>query len=270
MENYIDISHGMELWPDKIPNHRENENGIHFLVIYYILKDIIGTLNQDDLTTFRRIVYNLQTFDTQGQKVKGLYDRGAYESLNPDKTNIRTISHDNINSIACFSKILNTPYHKEIYDHGKDNWWRFDNVYPEKPRWSRLMHPRDIIFWSYLANKFLSKFFIWEPMIECLLTCYFKYDSRPQLHERIWYFITSKEYTKITGIATSGKLLAFVRLYTVKNTWFGKLTWKLCTKFINRDFEEGWFGVISFYFKNPDHPINLLAKEIYNNNKEMF
>ncbi len=66
------------------------------------------------------------------------------------------------------------------------------------------------------------------------------------------------------------KLLAFMKLYTLRKKWFGKLTWKICTYFINKHFDEGWKFVFNFYFKNQEHPINLLANKIYEENKEIF
>lgn len=270
MDNYIDKSHGMELYPDKLEFQRENENGIHILVIYYILKILNNKFTEKDRQTFIEIVYNLESFNSNGNRVKGLYDRGANESLHYDQSQIRTISHDNLNAIACLSKELDLEFHKDIYNHGKQNLWRFDNIYPDKPRWERLMHPRDIIFWSFLNKNFLSIFFIWEVLFECLLTCYKKYDLKPKLHRRILYKIQGKEYTPWKQIATSGKLLALIRLFTIRKTWYGKITWKICTHFINKNFKDGWKGVVDFYFKNPQHPIRQEIEELYKNNKELF
>lgn len=270
MDNYIDMSHGMELNPDEIENHRENENGIHFLTLYYILSFLNDKLTQKDLDIFSQIVDNITSYGADGNKIHGLYDRGAGESLGEDKESIRTISHDNLNAIACFSKAFGLIFHEDIVKYGNSHMWRFDNVYPENPRVARTMHPRDIIFWSFLAKKWWAKVFIWEPLLECILTCCKTYDIKPKLHERIWYWFTRKEYTPWKQISTSGKLLAFTRLFALRKTWYGRLTWKICTGFIDKHFEDGWKTCFDIYFQNPNHPIRKEIAELYDKNKGLF
>lgn len=273
-EKFISNYHGMELDPIAEPDKRFCENGILFLSTWMIFKKIAGKLTKSDVIQFQTIVENITTYKSPKEKVKGLYDRGSKESLNPDKTQINAISHDNLTAISCMSKILEDEglsYHIDIKDHGRDNFWRFDNVYPENPRWARIMLPRDIIMWSYNGGSFWAKLMIWETVFECIISCSDTYDYKPQLFQRIWTFITTGKYPDYTRQpSTSGKQLAFIRLYCLRNTFIGKIGYKICTWFIDRKWDEGWKFVFNYYYKNQDHPIDLLIKEIYGNNKEIF
>lgn len=255
INDWISSYHGMELDPIARPDWRGNENGILFLVYYFYLKDILGTLTDEDIKTYQQIVINLRTYDENSNQIRGLFDRGAKESLNPDKESIRTISHDNLSAISLFSKMLEhsgLAYHKEIADYGREHFWRFDNVYPDKPRWSRIQHPRDIVFWSYIDGKIWSNFFMWFVILNCFISCF------------------SKEKDSQGRYVTSGRLLTFLRLYPYKNKLWGRLTWKICTYAVNKRFQNGWLEVFNIYFGNPEHPINLLAKEAYEKKKELF
>jgi hypothetical protein len=273
-EKYISEFHGMELDPIAEPDKRFCENGVLFLVVWMILKKIAGKLTKSDIVQFQIIVENITTYRSPTEKVKGLYDRGAKESLNPDKTQINAISHDNLTTISCMSKILEDEgltYHVDIKNHGKANFWRFDNVYPDRPRWARVMLPRDVIMWSYNGGSFWARFAILDTILESIISCSDTYDYTPQLYQRIWTFITTGKYPDYTKQpSTSGKQLAFIRLYCLRNTFLGKIGYKICTRLISKKWEESWKFVFNYYYKNQEHPINLLAKEIYEKNKEIF
>jgi len=269
---YLSLYHGMELWPDiNLPYSRENENGILFYVYYLILKNEMYGIDSKDKDIFNKIISNIRTYDKDSKQIYGLYDRGDSESLNPSKDKIRTISHDNISAIACSKFAHSTPENCFIYKHGVKNLWRFDNVYPEKPRWSRIMLPRDVILWSYLAGK-IPQFLLIFPVFSCIISCVRSKKYRPALHKRLITFFKTGTLPPITSedISTSGKLLSLMRLYSIKNTFIGKLGFKICTYFINKHFDEGWKFVFNYYFKNHDHPINKLAAEAYVKNGKQF
>jgi hypothetical protein len=266
-ESYIDPSCGLELDPDTIPNQRQNENAILFLTLYYFLKQINSDLDYRDLDTYRQIIDNIRTYGDSGLQIAGLYDRGAGESLNSNKDSIRTISHDNLTAIACFSKLMefyDFREHKDIKNHGEQSLWRFDNAYPGKPRWSRIQHPRDIIFWSYLGKSLWAKPLIWYPMLECILACWSVSVTKPDLFTKMITWMKTREWpqSKTILLETSGKLLAFVRLYVVKDKWWGRLTWKICTYLINKRAKRTWAEIFHWYFSNTDHPINQIVNEI--------
>ncbi len=134
------------------------------------------------------------------------------------------------------------------------------------------MHPRDIVYWSYLAGKLWAKFMIWYPILEMIWSCSKKKEPRPRLHEKILHFIKTRKWQKTERyiVPTSGKLMTFARLYPIKDTFCGKIGWRICSWFIAKNFEGGWKEVFHLYYKNPVNPINLRVKKQYEKNKRIF
>lgn len=273
IKQWISSYHGMELQPVAEDDRRHNENGILFLTEYLFFKDINGELTHGDKFLHALIVDKLRTYSEVG-RFEGLFDRGAGESLNQDKDSIRTISHDNITAISCFNYLFadNKDRCEKIRKHGVSNFWRFDNAYPSNPRWSRIMHPRDIVFWSYLGGSFISKFFIWYPILECMYSCFKKNEYTISRTQQLWKLLTTLKWEKreFKYIHTSGKCLSFIRLYALKDKFIGKIGWKVCSFLVKRSFEDGWRGVFNYYFKNQDHPINITINNIYDKNKDIM
>lgn len=270
---WINPCHGMELTPDWIPGVRGNENGILFLCEYYLLKDQLGLLLPADITTFNDLCDRLQTRTSQGAGVyRGLFDRGAGESLTIPKDQLRNVSHDNLTGIACFSSLFNLRYSADIFERGSHNFWRFDNVTPENPSWTCIQHPRDIIFWTRLGGKSFDRFLAWTMMwafyLDQIIEVLGYKEYRPQLIDRIKAFLKSRKLSDLrytTSLPeTSGKLLAFVRLYTIsKKTLVGKVVWKLVQKLVGSQWGGSYKGVFEYYFINPEHPIRLTAEKVF-------
>ena len=101
---WISMYNGMELSPDALPDRRGNENGILFLAEFYMLKEMLGLLTEDDKSKFRDICIKLQSYRKVGEQVPGMFDRGAGESLIHEGEALRTPSHDNMTAISAFSK----------------------------------------------------------------------------------------------------------------------------------------------------------------------
>ena len=249
---YINYNHGLELYPDINKGTRKNENGIVFLERYYILKFINGELTAEDISTFETITKALQSYDKEGNQIKGLYDRGAGESLSIDKDLLRLISHDNITSIASFSFKHNLPFAKHIIKHALKNKFRFDNAYPENPRWifkksdkkwssSFQWHPRDWAFWGLCGEK------------NCLWYTFF-----------IVFFI-SQIITCLTPYGeTSGKLLMFDRLEnTYKKSKLSRFTRFCCYSILRMRYGKNWIGkIMKIYFWQSNHPNARLSKDL--------
>ena len=274
-KEWISEFHGMELDPIADDSKRDNENGILFLAEYYYLKHLQGEMTHADIAKFQIITENIAARDKDGEKIRGLYDRGAGESLWEDKEKIRTISHDNLTAIAGFSYLFRKDglaYHKQIAAHGRKNLWRFDNVYPEKPRWARFMHPRDIVYWSYLDGKLWAKFMIWYPILEMIYSCYEAKEGRPRLHEKVLHFFKTGKWLKTERyiIPTSGKLMTFARMYPIKDKFIGKIGWKICSYFISKNFSNGWKEVFNIYYRNPENLIKQRVNKQYEKNKRIF
>lgn len=239
----------MELYEGIVSGELDNENGILFLAEYYFLKHMLGKLTQADIDTFRTICESLRTYGSDDRRYEGLFDRSAGDSLDMDPEGINEVSHDNLTAILAFSNMFGLGFDKEIYRHGVKNFWRFDNRYPEKPRWARFMHPRDIILWSRIGGSFLGRtlswFFMWFPYLDALYTCG-KKGSPDEL-------------------ATSGKLLTFVRLYAMSNrSWVAKQVWKICQRRVKKAFDgKGMEFAFEYYFKDPKQPCRVLAQEAF-------
>lgn len=259
--DFYNPSHGMELWEGNTDGLRKNENGVLFLIEYYILLWMADRLTSSETRSFVALVNSIQTYDLEGRQMKGLYDRGQKESITVPIDERRTISHDNLTAISCFSYMMedfiteDNHFFNHIYDHGVYYWWRFDNVYPNAQRWSRIMHPRDMIYWSALKGNVLALVLFFFPMITNIIAC------------------------RAPKEVTSGKLLAFVRLQSIllkhPLNWKQKflkavaeITWRICSKSVRRIHEDSWKGVFEYYFKNPNFPSNVLLREIPNLIKE--
>lgn len=254
-EQYINDYHGLELEPGFEAGTRDNENGILFLVEYYILKFMKGELTYSDIAQFQIIVENITAHCDEANKIRGLYDRGAGESLRPDKSSIRKISHDNLTAISAFSRMFEKEglaYHKHIAIHGLKWQMRYDNASPKSPRWifkkpngehgtSFQWHPRDWFFW--LTNGGYKFAWIFFP---------------------IFFFANIIACMSPNG-ETSGKLLMFVRLETgsrwSKLMMFNK---KICYAILRRKYGKDFLDKIAtiYFGQREDSPIRILARKI--------
>ena len=262
IDDYISYYHGMEKLPKATNERRHNENGILILVCYYFLKDSLGEFGEAERLIANEIIRNLRTHKVSGGRYNGLYDRGADESKIIPKHKRRTISHDNLTAISAFSSAFDLPYARYIYNHGVNHQWRFDNVEVEKPRWSRLMHPRDIIYWSRVGGTPMGKkiawLFMWFFYLTQIVACFSKYKRRKD--------------SKI--ISTSGQQMMFVRMYALsKMTWVGKVMFKLCKKITEWRFGCDFADIFKMYYggiegqiypdHNPDHPIIHVSRKAH-------
>ena len=258
----------MELAPIAKPDRRGNENGILFLTVYYFLKDILGELTEEDRITYNNIVRALKTYGKNGVRYAGLYDRGAGESKVIPPEQLRTISRDNLLAIAAGSVVLDLPYRHYIYQHGKKYNWRFDNAYPEKPRWSRRMTPFDTAYWVRIGgtrtSRLLVKFQMGLYYLQQLVTCYKKEHVRPSNFQKFRALFTKEQLKSPTrDYATSGKILAFVTLYPLQNeSWVARVVWKACKWLVKRHGMGGYLHVINHYYKDENHPIRKDAKKV--------
>lgn len=182
----------------------------------------------------------------------------------------KKISHDNLTAILSLSYIYDLKYHKEF------------NLF------SRLFHPRD--FFYYAALKYKKLQFILKPLVAIFMYFSIVRDMEKDkvgsickddyiLSEDVNYFETKyhkyilsiiKTYSAKSSdypvfktydfIATSTKLLAFVRLKTLNFGWIEKfLTKKLEKKF----HQWPWYEIMHIYFKDFNHPNVLLMHEYY-------
>jgi hypothetical protein len=243
-KSWINNTHGMELKPIECRwQKRQNENGI----VFYAMLDLLENNNQRK-DQFNSIVEVLQTWK-EDKIVKGLYDRGAYESnirsmfyVAPELR--RKISHDNITAISRLSAKYNLPYNKDIARYAIRKLFLFDNRFPESPKITSLQfHPRDWFFWLYNGGgiyKAASWLFFPVFFLANIVTCF-----------------TPKE-------ETSGKQLMFIRLYKQKNILL-KINFKICSFILRKRYEtKKWLSKIVdiYYHQREDNPIRILAKDL--------
>lgn len=251
-DSYINYNHGLELYPNINKGNRGNENGVVFLVRYFMLKFLKGDFTAEDTVIFETIVKALQSYDGKGNQIKGLYDRGQGESLSIAKNLLRLISHDNITSIAGFSYKNNLPFAKDIIEYAIKNQFRFDNAYPEESRWilkksngklstSFQWHPRDWAFWGLCGNKnWLWYMFFIVFFFSQIITCLTPYQE------------------------TSGKLLMFDRLEnTYQKSKLSRFTRFCCYNILKIRYGKKWIGkIMKIYFWQKDHPNAELSRDL--------
>jgi len=252
-DRFLSMYHGLELEPDVASyDSRLGENGILYLVQALKLKQSLGTLEPSDTFTFEQICDRMRTYKADGTRYEGLFDRGADESKEHDRT-IRVISNDNLTAISNFSTDNGGERAKEIAKHGLRNFMVYDNVYPESPRWyyidrrngkrkTRLQHPRDWFNWFFNAGGMYS--FLALPLFPIffmanIISCGSDYGE------------------------TSGKLLAFTRLFGSKK-WLYRLTWYFCRRRLIKTYGDNYLSIIAgiYYHQSKDHPVRVLAKEV--------
>lgn len=252
LNKWISDYHGMELTPIAEVGERHNENGVLFFAEYLILKFIKGQLVNSDIARFQTIVENITAYSSPSSRVKGLYDRGAGESLWDNKSSIRKISHDNITAISAISRLFESEglaYHKDIAIHGVKWQMRYDNRYPKSPEWifkkyndqydtSFQYHPRDWFFWLHSYYKIAWLFFPFF-FIANVVTC-----------------LTPKE-------ETSGKWLMFVRLET-GSRWsrLMMVNKKICYWILRKKYGDDFIDKMAqiYFWQRGNSPIRKLTK----------
>jgi hypothetical protein len=184
-------------------------------------------------------------------KVSGM--PGIYNRYDNEIAPTNDISHDNMTAIAVISHELGLQHHVDIYKYGKRYLFRYDNLNPTNPRWSRIFDPRDWALHSLLNKGYLGYVLMPYFYTTQLFTCAKKFDVRPQWWKR--WFLKAPGYNKY--LAVSGKQMAFIRLMSLRKTWHGKLAFDICTKLVNNSV-GGWKVVFDTYYKNDNHPVRNL------------
>jgi hypothetical protein len=226
--DYLNPSHGLELFPGNTKGWRGNENGILFYC------QLLHLLNERKELTFTHINFFIKVVDALEVK-RGLYNRGAGEMSIPFEER-RTISHDNISGISAGSFLLKTRHAKDIYRYGKRNLFIYNNV---KPRKVAPMNPGNWSIWAYCGgSKVLWLLFLPFFVINMLISC-----TKP------------KEIT-------SSKLLYFTELYPVKNSnliW--KALWAKYSFLMRKQYGKEWLHkMMVIYYKDENHPNRVLSK----------
>lgn len=212
--NYNDWadSYGM-LNPEK---NTPTENAVLVTLEYYLLSGRnVGEVLDFIFLHFETDVPGLYTQTHYGKKA----DHGE-EGLEPN-------SHDNITAIMVAFKLFGYDAHVgAIWSYIVRNSGTYDFRHPNEVRWDRLLHPRDLIFYGYLAGNILCTLLL--PLLIPMM-----------LHS----CLKPRE-------VTSGKLLWWVRCHCLPKPFF----W-LFHKLV--DYKDAF----RIYFHQEGHPITELLKE---------
>lgn len=276
-ELYHTDYHGMQCnypatpgWP---PYERDNENGIVFMVVYMIVFKLrFGEIPSDLVQKFYKVVENLG----EGLPM-GLYNRGhlEHEKYTPEEMERyhMTISLDNLLFIAIGGAILGNPIlANEIIRYGFKNFFRYDNMHPDKPRWSRILRP-DIIgiialmgsgFWIKLLGYLLSPYAIISRMLSVRNVTV----KRPIWYTRwiahIKYFFTRKKplddrgrdlrYPWHTNGGESGKQISWATFYALqcRNVFGFSWLFNFAMKRFSKQYDDGLYGMLFAYYAKWD------------------
>lgn len=210
-----------------------SENGPLFLAEYWLLRKLLGESFWIYETTFIGINKTTILIGEHGdaKEVK-------WFDPNPTDDNIPTVhfSHDNMTGLYVLTSLTNIS-NRGLSDlpvlRWNSRWW---------------LHPRDIAFYSIMKENIWSKLLL-VPFLLLLLVSSLVSCSRHR------------------GI-TSGKMLWWTRwnaLMLHKSRIVracAKIGFKLATALITMK-NDSWAGVSAIYFKEVDHPVNELMRELY-------
>lgn len=153
--------------------------------------------------------------------------RALLQAVNP--TDSKTIwSRDNHFGYIALSKRFGFNFHEKLY---------LSNI-------KYLIQPNDVIFWLWAS----------EGLIGLLATPFLFISSLAMI-----FTVLITSYKTIDGVkvlATDGQKLTRLTI----NSFNLPITKNICNYIVNKKY-GGWQIFYSTYFKNPEHPINVLIKE---------
>ncbi|HLD91128.1 MAG TPA: hypothetical protein VI911_08965 [Patescibacteria group bacterium] len=209
---------------NSIDNEDGGENSMLYTFEYILLFKLCYGFNCHEYLTFTEAMDKCELS-------KGVFKQHP--------TNIDSMSHDNLTSMVCYSKLFNKKYHKDIWDEIKrQGYFKYDNQTPDKP--TKWLHPRDTIYYGILNNNVICYMFIPILFIMMLVSMFEEKES------------------------TCGKILWFIRIYSSNNLFF-KLFFKPIYDIILRVQygKNPLQQLFSIYFKEVNHPIHYLTRVYY-------
>lgn len=201
-----------------------SENTILFTLEYILL-------NPPDKSSMEK---KLENFIADCETMPGLYNQQPGLTFGKD----RYMSHDTLTAIVAYSHLKGYNYHKKIWNHLKSHWFTYDNI-TAKTNFSRIMHPRDILYYGYCAGNPICILLYPLLALFMIITCLQSYKVR--------------NGNKI--LKTDGKLISWVRCKCSSLN----LTMKSLTFLLKLNSQFGnWNNVFRIYFKELEHPIRKL------------
>lgn len=211
------------LWEDEYgllnPEFRKrSENGIKVTAEYYILN------NKPAVPAF----YAATRLSVPGHP--GLYRQTPWDApADHGEPGLEPTSHDNLTAIVTSMKLAGHEVEVEaVWSYLVRNLFTYDFRTPGKISLKRIMHPRDIIYYGYLANNFICWLLLPILLVMQAITC-----ARPKEE-------------------TSGKLLCWMRIQCLPSI-FSKLFYYQ----INKQYVGGLKELFRIYYPNEGHPTNV-------------
>lgn len=195
-----------------------SENSLLFSLEYLLLDKSASSRNKV------RILMKYQQLLKKLRKSPGRFDQQPFL----DGTHDDLTSHDQLTAISIFSKKYGLQYHEEIWSYLKSHWFTYNNL-TGKTDFSRLLHPRDMIYYGMLNNSAIC--WALSPL----------------------YFIM--QAPSLFGKSTSGKLLMWTRL---KGLGLHKLVDFLPKLMLQY---SSWKEVFRVYYPDSEHPIRRILEE---------
>lgn len=228
------------------------ENSLLWTAQNIILTEKANEDSEPRTAAFRRAVNRCRISE-------GVYNQNPkYSEYEPENPHDKYMSHDQLTAICSMSYKHGVYHHVDIWNEIKRQKFRYDNVNPEAPNWSRLLHPRDIIYIGLLNNSLICRAL--KPVLDLMILVTFltHYKVRPIWYHRLWAYLTTRNRVPVAKyVKTDGELLSYVRF----NCYDMGLIAKICNWLITKRFGS-WTKVFSTYFKVEYHINNVLAKRV--------
>lgn len=217
-------------------NDPVTENGQLFLATYALLLYYRGTeKHQQDYIRTAELM-KLQLYNSQTDEI-GLYNR------NPDLTDRRIMSHDNLIGIMCWSHFMNTHHRVIIWDYLFEHFGTYDNSRDKSPQLSRFLpfSPQTLFVLllcsdsklKLLLGSILFPFFLGNLIVGC---------NKPKKD-------------------SSGKILDFISLYALSDYKIIRMCRKYYEKKMKKQYGEDYIiGLMNQYHggNSKEFPINKL------------
>jgi len=214
----------------------DSENQLLWTGEFYTLCKIHGIIDYDrDKERVTKALAKHQV-KMDGVPVPGLYSR------HPDPYRLREVHHgiswDEMNGLSVLSKIFDLDVSTGIVEYGSQNGWVFIDEEPFTWKADRVRQGRDIAFYKITAG---YKTVPWNV---------------------VWMLVSHAITSFKEKGDTSGKLMAWMRLETIKDlsllylVAYEMFMWKMRMTYGKYPLSE----LIKIYFRDPNHPFHRLAQ----------
>lgn len=162
-------------------------------------------------------------------------------------------SHDQLTAYVVFNPALNAPL---VWEGAVKMKFRYDNLNPAKPKLSRLLHPRDILFFGIMADNLVCK--LLSPLLYLMMLYTMIIPKRLKKRKGRW--VLEKK--------NSNEILWWLRCSVMRGL-LGKV-FRVTYKALLHVRFDNLHGLMLDYYVDPEHPVCVAAKtyNVYNNEQK--